>query len=124
MTLIAVTVYVPSVAPSWAKAIWSPTARSDTAIVAPPLVIVVVLVTEMVRVQSSPVFRDRWDPLIAVIVMSRAPNRPKPPRPKPPGPPKPPKPCRSLSGLLVPGAALEPGGADGAGFAARPRAVE
>src|SRR6185503_3064501 len=82
------------------------------------LVILVVLVTEMVLVQPSSVFSDRSDPLIAVIVISRAPNRPKPPRPKPPGPPKPPKPCRSPSGFVVPGGVLEPGAAEAAGFAA------
>src|SRR6476469_4852977 len=80
-TLIAVTVYVPSAARFWANTIWSPTARSDTAIVAPPLVMVVVLVTEMVRVQPSSVFSARSEPLIAVIVMSRAPSRPKAPGP-------------------------------------------
>jgi hypothetical protein len=74
--------------------------------VAPPLVIVVVLVTVMVRVQPSSVLRERSDPLIAVMVISRKPNRPKPPKsPRP----KPPKPWRSGSSLVVSGSALEPG---------------
>src|SRR5258705_7310629 len=74
--------------------------------VAPPLVIVVVLVTVMVRVQPSSVLSERSDPLIALIVMSRNPNRPKPPKAPRPNPPKP---WRSPSGLVVSGAALEPG---------------
>ena len=57
-------------------------------IVAPPLVIVVVSVTSIVRVQPSSVASESDEPSMAVIVMSWKPM-PGPPRiPNPPGPPR------------------------------------
>ena len=80
---MAVTLYEPSVAFFWGNRISSPTARSPTVIVAPPLVIVVVESTVIVRVQPSSVLSERDDPSIAVIVMSR--NPPGAERAVPPG---------------------------------------
>src|SRR4029079_14455121 len=113
-TTIAVTVYVPSAARCWPRWTLSPTARSPTAILAPPLVMVVASVTATVRVQPSSVLSATFEPLMAVIVMSL---RPKP-KPKPPKPSRrpglPPKPWRGRSGFVVPGAALAArAGADG-----------
>ena len=65
-----VTVYVPSLARSWRRATWSPTARSPRAIVAPPLVMVVESVTVIVRVQPSSVLSEMVEPSMAVMVMS------------------------------------------------------
>ena len=66
-------VYDPSLAFVSPKTIWSPTLRSPTAMVWPPLVIVVELPTVIVRVQPSSVLSDRFEPSIVAIVMS--PNR-------------------------------------------------
>ena len=118
--MIAVTVYVPSSARSWAKAIWSPTARSPTAMVAPPLVIVVVLVTVMVRVQPSSVLErevgavDRGDRDVAEAEPAEAAEAHGRCRRSRAGPPW----ARSSPGAaLVSGAVDEPGAAEAAGSA-------
>ena len=63
--MMAVTVYVPSLGRAVsAIRTWSPTARSPTAIVAPPLVIFVSAVTAIVRVQPSSVLSETFEPSI------------------------------------------------------------
>src|SRR6478752_8026196 len=84
-TTMAVTSYEPSAAFFWANRISSPTLRSPTVIVAPPLVIVVVDPTLIVRVQPSAVLSAMSEPLIALIVTPR--NPPGPNAPSSPGPP-------------------------------------
>ena len=55
---------------------WSPTARSESDIAWPALVILVSAVTVIVRVQPSSVLSERLEPLMAVIVID--PNPPNP----------------------------------------------
>ncbi len=66
----------------WRKRTWSPTLRSDTWIVCPPLVSWTESVIVIVRVQPSSVLRLMSLPLIDVIVMSRKPKPGRPKRPK------------------------------------------
>src|SRR3954468_14268452 len=90
----------------------SPTARSPRPMVAPPFVIVVESVTLIVRVQPSSVLREREEPSMAVIVMSRKPTPipRKPPRRPASGPPLRPARSPGLSfGFVALGSALAAG---------------
>src|SRR5512147_910603 len=118
-------VYDPSLALVWPNTIWSPTFRSLSAMVWPPLVIVVELPTVIVRVQPSSVLSDRLEPLIAVIEISpKRPNlKPGPPRMSSPAPripilgPMPSNGAAGLAGVVVPESGLAAGADDGEGEA-------
>ena len=81
---------------------------------------VVVSVIAIVRVQPSSVFSDTFEPLMAVIVMSRKPPRRRSPRPAA----KRFNPAPSRFGATVPGAALAAGAALGAALGSAPIAVD